>query len=157
MNQIQRMLITAPTPVREKYRSLSDMRLVAMLAACRPDTQEPTARVVLTALKTLAQRHQYLTTQADALQEQIRDQARAANPHLMSPRGVGPNIAAQLLITAGGNPERLRSESSFAALCGTVPVPASSGRTKRGIASPVAGPRREPRAAHHRPRPNVVR
>ncbi|WP_420856410.1 transposase [Streptomyces amritsarensis] len=45
--------------------------------------------------------------------------------------GVGPDTAAQLLITAGGNPERMRTESSFAALCGAAPVPASSGRTNR--------------------------
>ncbi len=131
MNQIQHMLITAPTPVREKYRPLIDARLVAALASCRPATQEPTNRVVLIALKALARRCQYLTAQAAALQEQIRELARAANPHLMSLRGVGPNTAAQLLITAGGNPDRLRSEASFAALCGTAPVPASSGRTKR--------------------------
>ena len=131
MNRTRHMLITAPSPVREKYRSLSDTRLVSALASCRPATQESTARVVLTALKALAQRHQYLSTQADALQEQIRDLARAANPHRMSLRGVGPNTAAQLLITAGGNPERLRHEASFAALCGTAPVPASSGKTRR--------------------------
>lgn len=40
-------------------------------------------------------------------------------------------VAAQMLITAGGNPDRLRSEASFAALCGTAPVPASSGKTTR--------------------------
>jgi transposase len=131
MNQIQQMLITAPSPVREKYRPLTDRRLIAALAACRPATQESTARAVLTALKALAQRHQYLGRQADALAAQIRDLARAANPHLMSLRGVGPNTAAQLLITAGGNPDRLRSEASFAALCGTAPVPASSGKTTR--------------------------
>ena len=131
MNQIQHMLITAPTLVREKYRPLTEARLVAALASCRPGTQEPPARMVLTALKALAQRHQYLTTQVDALQEQIRDLARAANPHLMSLRGVGPNTAAQLLITAGGNPDRLHSEASFAALCGTASVPASSGKTRR--------------------------
>jgi transposase len=39
--------------------------------------------------------------------------------------------AAQLLLTAGGNPERMRSEASFAALCGVSPVPASSGKTVR--------------------------
>lgn len=38
---------------------------------------------------------------------------------------------AQLLLTAGGNPERMRSEASFAALCGVSPVPASSGKTIR--------------------------
>lgn len=36
-----------------------------------------------------------------------------------------------MLITAGDNPERLRSEASFAALCGASPIPASSGKTNR--------------------------
>ncbi|MFE7711876.1 transposase [Streptomyces sp. NPDC057486] len=31
----------------------------------------------------------------------------------------------------GGNPERMRTEASFAALCGAAPGPASSGRTSR--------------------------
>jgi len=37
--------------------------------------------------------------------------------------------AGQLLATAGDNPERLRGEAAFAHLCGTAPVPASSGKT----------------------------
>ena len=131
INQIHQMLIIAPDPVREKYRGLKDKRLVDALAGCRPGTQDPTTRAVLTSLKTLAQRYQFLTRQADDLEDQLRDLARAQNPHLLSVRGVGPNTAAQLLITAGGNPDRLRSEASFAALCGTAPVPASSGKTTR--------------------------
>ena len=125
MNQIHQMLITAPAPVREKYRELKQKPLVSALAGCRPSTHEPTARAVLTALKALAKRHQFLTAQADELRQQIRDLARDANPHLMSLYGVGPTTAAQLLITAGGNPDRLRTEASFAALCGAAPVPAS--------------------------------
>ncbi len=45
--------------------------------------------------------------------------------------GVGPDVAAALLITVGGNPERMRTEASFAALCGISPIPASSGKTHR--------------------------
>ena len=131
MNQIHHMLITAPVPIREKYRTLKEKPLVNALAACRPATQEPTHRAVLHALKTLAQRHQFLTAQADDLHAELDALATAANPHLRSIRGVGPTTAAQLLITAGGNPERLRAEASFAALCGTAPVPASSGKTTR--------------------------
>ncbi len=44
---------------------------------------------------------------------------------------IGLNSAAQLPLTAGDNPDRLRSEASFAALCGVSPVPASSGKTVR--------------------------
>jgi len=131
MNQIHHMLITAPVAVREKYRPLKEKPLVSALAACRPTSQEPIGRAVLSALKALAKRHQFLAAQADELEGQIRDLTRSANPHLLSLHGVGPNTAAQLLITAGGNPDRLRTEASFAALCGTAPVPASSGKTTR--------------------------
>src|SRR4051812_24463951 len=44
---------------------------------------------------------------------------------------IGHAGAAQLLLTAGDNPERLRSEAGFAALCGVSPVSASSGKTAR--------------------------
>jgi transposase len=50
---------------------------------------------------------------------------------LLTRRGVGPHNAAALLITAGDNPDRLRSEASFAALCGVNPLDASSGKTSR--------------------------
>lgn len=45
--------------------------------------------------------------------------------------GCGRDTVAQLLITAGDNPDRLRSEAAFAALAGACPVPASSGKTNR--------------------------
>jgi len=46
-------------------------------------------------------------------------------------KGVGPDVAAILLVAAGDNPERLRNEASFAAMCGVSPVEASSGMTVR--------------------------
>src|SRR3954464_6646738 len=52
-------------------------------------------------------------------------------PELVARDSIGRNAAAQLLLTAGDNPERLRSEAGFAALCGVSPVPASSGKTMR--------------------------
>ena len=135
MNQIHAQLITAPTEVREKYRDLSSVRLVNALAACRPGVpgaSRSTVTVhVLTALKLLAQRHQFLTQQTRVLQTQLRDMVAGINRNLLAAHGVGPVTAAQLLITAGGNPERLATEGSFAALCGTAPVPASSGRITR--------------------------
>ncbi|MFJ3026007.1 transposase [Streptomyces tendae] len=54
-----------------------------------------------------------------------------AAPSLVALPGVGVETAGQLLITAGDNPDRLRSEASFAHLCAAAPVPASSGRTNR--------------------------
>ena len=56
---------------------------------------------------------------------------RSVAPALVNTFGVGPDTAATLLIAAGSNPDRLRSESAFASLCGVNPIPASSGKTNR--------------------------
>jgi transposase len=45
--------------------------------------------------------------------------------------GLGPEGAATLLIAAGDNPERIKSEAAWAHLCGVAPIPASSGKTIR--------------------------
>ena len=49
----------------------------------------------------------------------------------MARKGVGPDTASAILVSAGDNPHRLRDERSFAALAGTNPIPASSGKTTR--------------------------
>jgi hypothetical protein len=54
-----------------------------------------------------------------------------AAPELVARPGIGVDTAGQLLVTAGDNPQRLRSEQSSARLCGVAPVPVSSGRTDR--------------------------
>lgn len=132
MQQIHTGLVRAPEPVRGKYRELTDSKLVSALARCRPATaSDPVVRSVLTALRSLAERHQFLGAQIKELDSTVDDLLTTANPGLRASHGVGSDTAAQLLITAGGNPERLGSEASFAALCGVAPVPASSGRTVR--------------------------
>lgn len=132
INQLKAMLVSAPDTVREKYRGLTTLKLVEAIARCRPDTlADPWAQSMLLAAKMLAQRVQFLETQAEALQAQIDALVTDANPGLRAAYGVGADTAAQLLITAGANPHRLHSEAAFAALCGTAPVPASSGKTNR--------------------------
>lgn len=44
---------------------------------------------------------------------------------------VGTQTAARLVVTAGENIDRLRSEATFAKLVGVAPLPASSGKTRR--------------------------
>lgn len=132
INQLKALLVSAPDSVREKYRGLTTLKLIEAIARCRPDAQsEPWAQSVLIAAKMLAQRVQFLESQAETLGAQIDALVTAANPGLRAAYGVGPDTAAQLLITAGANPHRLHSESAFAALCGAAPVPASSGKTNR--------------------------
>ena len=54
-----------------------------------------------------------------------------AAPRLLKQPGIGPEIAARMLLVAGDNPTRLRNDSALAALCGASPIEASSGKTTR--------------------------
>lgn len=131
MNQIVSVLVMAPDPVREKFRRLKGERLVNALIRSRNPAEDATAADTLAAWKLLAERHRHLTGQTDQLTTRIDPLVSSAHPALRAAHGVGPDTAAQLLITAGNNPDRLTSEASFAALCGVAPVPASSGKTSR--------------------------
>jgi transposase len=90
----------------------------------------PTAATKAT-LRTLARRWQQLQSELDELDTQLQALVTAAAPTLVALPGVGVETAGQLLVTAGDNPQRLRSEAAFAHLRGTAPIPASSGRTDR--------------------------
>ncbi|WP_190040369.1 IS110 family transposase, partial [Streptomyces fructofermentans] len=130
LNQITHILFAAPESIRAKYGQLTGTNRTDALARLRP-AGDAVHVAVLTALKNLARRVKELTAEHTALTKTLDGEATAHNPGLRAAHGVGPDTAAQLLITAGGNPERMRTEASFAALCGAAPVPASSGRTNR--------------------------
>jgi transposase len=65
------------------------------------------------------------------LDELIKPLVTQLAPQLLERNGIGVEVAGQLLVTAGDNPDRLRSEAAFAMLCGVAPLPASSGKTQR--------------------------
>ncbi|MFG2836429.1 IS110 family transposase [Streptomyces zaomyceticus] len=130
INQIGHILVSAPDGIRDRYRALRGKTLIDTLARQRPHG-DAVHTAVLTALKSLARRVQALTAEHDELTAALDGVVSVHNPGLRAAFGVGPDTAAQLLITAGGNADRLRTEASFAALCGVAPVPASSGKTTR--------------------------
>ncbi|MFF9647294.1 IS110 family RNA-guided transposase [Kitasatospora aureofaciens] len=132
INQIRNFIVTAPGEVREKLRGLPTSELIRQLARSRPGTatHDP-ASAVRTALRRLARRYQYLSEEIADADAELKPLVASAAPELVALAGVGTETAAQLLITAGDNPDRLRSEASFAHLCAAAPVPASSGRTHR--------------------------
>jgi transposase len=72
----------------------------------------------------------HLDEETADLQALIRPLVSTTAPELLAHHGVGPDTAAALLIAAGDNPSRLRSEATFARLCGAAPIPATSGKTQ---------------------------
>jgi transposase len=102
----------------------------------------------LLALRGLAQRYQHLDGEITLLTGTLDQLTANHAPALRELLGVGPDSAAALLIAAGDNPGRLRTEAAFAALCGTSPVEASSGKTRRHRLN--RGGDRQANAALHR-------
>lgn len=137
MRQVKAILVTAPEPVRARWRTLSDRSLIDSLAATRPDSSDGSVTAAVShALHRLARRHRYLTQEITELEEELRGLVGSAAPAMIATKGYGVITTATLLITAGSNPDRLRSEASFAALCGASPIPASSGKTNRHRLNP---------------------
>jgi transposase len=130
-NQIRDLIVTAPDELRARLRALDTAGRVRACARFRIGPASDTAEATRRTLRCLARRHQALTAEIDELDQAIGQLCARANPALLAARGVGTEVASALLVAAGDNPGRMRTEASFAALCGTSPVEASSGKITR--------------------------
>lgn len=120
---------TGASPIRSTHRHADEQDPPLRPAAARTDRDRAGG---LQALPPISRpRWQHLTDEITDLEQAIGTITAHAAPQLLDQFGVGPDVAAALLIAAGGNPTRLRREASFAALCGVNPLPASSGKTRR--------------------------
>ena len=131
VNQMKALVLTAPAELRETFDGLGANALAARCRSFRSDRLgNPTAAAKYT-LRSLACRYRQLSKEIQDLRAEIERLIQATAPALVEAFGVGPDTAADLLIAAGSNPDRLNSEAAFASLCGVSRVPASSGKTNR--------------------------
>jgi transposase len=72
-----------------------------------------------------------LDAEIATLDRQLKQLVATAAPVTTARVAVSTGHAGTLLVTAGQNIQRLRSEASFAALCAASPIPVSSGRSDR--------------------------
>ena len=131
INQLKAVLVAADPALREALSGLTTTMLVRRCAQLETTTPQDVTSATIYTLCLLARRIQELSAQIHDLVHHITDTITRHCPTLLTRRGVGPHNAATLLIAAGDNPDRLRSEASFAALCGVNPLEASSGKTSR--------------------------
>ena len=133
LQMIHNTIVCAPEELRDTLRKLTRMQLVRTLATWRPDLTDyrNALSAYRIALKSLARRYLELHDEIADLDDMIGAIVDELAPDLVVRNAIGHSSAAQLLLTAGDNPERLGSEASFAALCGVSPIPASSGKTTR--------------------------
>jgi transposase len=123
--QLRSLILELPDPQRVQ---VDRRRIVELTDACAALAGTDGTSIALAAL---ARRWRHLDAEVGDNDQHLHLIVRQVIPGLLARPGIGPVCAAQLLVTAGDNPERLHSEAAFAALCGVSPVEHSSGKTQR--------------------------
>ena len=132
LNQLRHLVLCGPEPIRIRFKDRYKTGLVSEAAAMRPHNgSDPVTFTTNVVIRNLARRIQHLNTEMASIDHMLSGLVAATAPSLLELHGVGLDSAATLLVTAGDNPDRLRSEGSWAHLCGVAPLPASTGKTPR--------------------------
>jgi transposase len=129
LNQLRHLGFCAPDELRERFRGVPRDQLADAAVALRPRTgSDSVTYATKLAMRTLARRVLTLVEDNNALDGILAELAAATAPRLLELYGVGIDTAATLLVAAGDNAERVRSEAAWAHLCGVAPLPATSGK-----------------------------
>jgi transposase len=132
LNQLRHLVFCAPEPIRVRFKDRYKTGLVTEDAGMRPrKSSDPVEFTTNTVIRSLARRIQGLNAEMRAIDQALVVLINETAPTLLELYGAGPDSAASLLVAAGDNPDRLRSERSWAHLCGVTPIPASSGKVIR--------------------------
>jgi transposase len=130
LNQLRHLVFTAPDTVRSRFKDRPKTGLVSEVAKLRPRKgSDPVTYTTMVTMRGLARRIQHLNDEIKGLDGILSELVTNTTPSLVGLYGVGTDTAATLLVAARDNPERLRSERSWAHLCGVSPIPAGSGKT----------------------------
>ena len=129
MVTLKAMLVHATEDLRRETARKTQKMIARHCAVLRPrglNTPEDANRH---ALRSIAKRWIVLNEEIKELEAQIEQLVVQRAPHLLDEFGIGVDTAAEILIVAGDNPERIKSEAAFAKLAGISPIPTGSGMT----------------------------
>jgi transposase len=137
LTQLRQVVYSAPEELRGAFKGLPISTFVAKAHGLRPSrVADPVVAATKASLSSLAHRVDDLEAEIERLDAMITPLVRSGAPELLALRGVGIDTAATLLVAAGDNPERLKSEAAWARLCGVSPLEASSGKVTRHRLNP---------------------
>lgn len=133
INELKSLIVVAPEHLRAQLRGASlakQLDRIDQLASPAEATVEH--RVTIRTLRSIAARIRFLTTQSAELDIELMTLVpqHPAGPTLLAEPGVGPVVAAQLLVS-WSHRGRVHNEAAFASLAGVAPLEASSGQRTR--------------------------
>jgi transposase len=129
LNQIRHLTFTAPDDLRQQLAALPAAALAERSARLRPGPgHDIVTHATKVSLRTLGRRVAVLDDELVTIDATMGRLVEETAPELVELHGVGIHTAAMLLVAAGDNPARLRSEAAWAHLCGVAPLPVASGK-----------------------------
>ena len=131
INQMRSLISTAPEDLRAELRDLSIYKVLTVASAYRHTGRTDVTTVTKLTLRTPARRALSLEEEVKEIDRLLKTLVAETASELKAVDGVGTDVASAILVAAGDNPERLKSESTFAKLCGVSPLDASSGKQQR--------------------------
>lgn len=131
MITLKSVLITCVDEVRAELEPLTDTALIAACLELPPSAlpDRPARRRAACPAVPCPAVGVALDEEAKAHSFHLTALTRAVAPAMVATIGIGPDTAAEMLIVAGDNTDRIRSEAAFAKMCGACPIPAGSGKT----------------------------
>jgi len=127
---LKAVLVTASDELRASLEPLTDHKLVTACAALKVGGNIADPDVALrTTLSSLANRYLDLHEEIKLHTSHLKTLTKTAAPQMLERFGVGFDTTAEMLIAAGDNTDRIRSEAAFAKMCGVCPIPTGSGKT----------------------------
>jgi transposase len=156
INQLKAVLVAADPALREALSGLSNTMLIPRCTQLELDTPRDTTSAAAYTLRLLARRILALTSEIRDLEQQITAAITHHTPTVLTRRGIGPHNAAALLITAGDNPNRLRSEASLHRPVRRQPAGGVLGPNQPSPTQSRRRPSSQRRALPHRPVPAAL-
>jgi transposase len=129
MITLKAMIVHAPEQLRTETGKKTQRMIARYCAALRPRALETPDDSIRHTLRSIAKRWLALDEEIKELVAMIGQLVVKRAPQLLDEFGIGVDTAAEILIVAGDNPERIHSEAAFAKLAGISPVPTGSGMT----------------------------
>jgi transposase len=137
VNQVRHLGFTAPDEIRLALKGVSRRRIAKVAASMRPRPGgDPVIFATKTAVRALGRRALALDSETREIDKLLAQLVAAHHEDLLSLYGVGTQSAAMLLVAAGDNPDRMKSEAAWARMCGVTPIDASSGKVIRHRLNP---------------------
>ena len=132
MVTLKTLIINAPADLRDTLDQIrGKVALIRFIAAFRPGYIDSPLASAKAAMRALARRWLWLHEEIIAHEKELERLVTERAPDLMTSHGIATLTVAEMLILVGDDPTCIRSQATFAKLCGVCPIPASSGKTHR--------------------------